>query len=164
MTKLCLSCGGTGLVGSHPAAVVWFNGQRLPPKIGRMLGCLAAHHGALVRKDALIIVIWDDSEPDAAENKLAVYAWRLRQILAPTGRSLESVWGLGYRLAGPPLDPDLMMPPAEPAAVRPRWPGDRPVGGTRRAGGARRAGGDRRGETLEPRIVSASVLPPWGAA
>jgi DNA-binding response OmpR family regulator len=50
-------------------------------------------------------VLWDDHEPEFAENNIKVYLNMLRKKLAGTRLVIECIWGEGYRfvtLAGVP--------------------------------------------------------------
>lgn len=81
----------------------WLDGTPLllgPPARRAVLGLLAMHQDALVRRDAVIDVLWGAAAPSTAVNLVQAHVSRLRKLLMPRARREEiiSSGGGGYRL------------------------------------------------------------------
>jgi two-component system cell cycle response regulator CtrA len=91
---------------------------RLGPKEYLLLEFLILKRGSAVSKTACMTHLYGtDDYPEA--KTIDVVLCRLRKRLAPYGlaETIESVWGFGYKLSGPPME----VPPAREtvAGLRP---------------------------------------------
>jgi DNA-binding SARP family transcriptional activator/tetratricopeptide (TPR) repeat protein len=94
----------------------WRDGTRLalgPARQRAVLGLLAAHPNALVRREAIAEALWGDSPPATAVSMIQSYVSRLRRLLDPArpagagdGSGILVSAGSGYRLqvSGEQLD------------------------------------------------------------
>lgn len=98
--QVCPCCGGLGEV-SVVEPLTMFEGRRLTRSQGLILRWLLDQPERLVRHDSLITLLWGDDEGLAAKNNLKVRICQLRRVLNGSGWSIETVWGLGYRLRPP---------------------------------------------------------------
>lgn len=78
-------------------------GERIASPTGdRILLCLMAHTGKVVRHDTLIGAVWPNptDEPEGAEDTLRQHIWRIRQNMRAVGSKTKIVsrWGTGYML------------------------------------------------------------------
>lgn len=82
---------------------VWATGKevKLTPKEFDILHCLAREPGRVFSREQLVSQVWGDPYIDEANN-IAVYIRKLRQKLeidCAHPRIIETVWGVGYRMA-----------------------------------------------------------------
>ena len=92
-----------GIVFYRAAYSILCKGQliRLTPIEFRILSCLAAHRGKVVRKSDLVWEIWKGRARKISDNNLAVHVYALRKKIERSTKgamSIETLWRVGYRL------------------------------------------------------------------
>jgi DNA-binding winged helix-turn-helix (wHTH) protein/TolB-like protein len=93
-----------------------------PVAVGRkaldLLSVLAKAEGALVTKDELMAAVWPKAIVE--DNALQVHIVALRKVLGRDAELLNTVHGLGYRLAATPqVSPAVSIPDAPPQPALP---------------------------------------------
>jgi DNA-binding winged helix-turn-helix (wHTH) protein len=78
-------------------------GRRVTPRQWAMLQILWRRRGRLVTKDSFLTLMYGvEADNPPFEKIVDVFVCKLRQRLASTPYSIETVWGHGYRLAERP--------------------------------------------------------------
>ncbi|HVC32345.1 MAG TPA: response regulator transcription factor [Chloroflexota bacterium] len=79
-------------------AVVAGQPVELTPKEFELLALLARHPGRAFGRDYLMERVWG-YEAEGSDRTVDTHVLRLRKKLGPVGERIETVWGIGYRLA-----------------------------------------------------------------
>lgn len=107
----------------HAASLAGQSLELTPLEFG-LLRLLLRHPGRTFSRDYLLDTVWG-SEVFVGDRAVDNTVMRLRRKLGQVGRAIESVWGLGYRLA--PAEPDSPSSPiaedSAPPAHSKRMPG-----------------------------------------
>ena len=69
----------------------------LSPQETRILETMARHNGFFVSLDRMIMIVYDDREPETATSSLRVAVHHLRKKIAPLGCTIETKWESGWR-------------------------------------------------------------------
>lgn len=92
----------------------------LTPKEFDLLALLVQNAGRAFARDYLLEKVWGYDYP-GFDRTVDTHVLRLRKKLGSAGDQIETVWGVGYRLAARPK-PGPTAPPATPSAAPPTAP------------------------------------------
>ena len=143
----------------QPRRQLLAGGERVP--IGKraldILSVLAEARGAIVTKDELLDAVWPGVTVE--ENALQVHVVALRKALGPDADRLETVRGVGYRLAPDSAVPEAAALAADSAAQAVASPeAPKPSAPPRAVEAERRTLGIRSGRPLHLALVVAGVI------